>query len=161
MEGSENNPVMFELMSELPWRAEKTTKEDWLKEYCYARYGVHDATIEKAWALLAQSIYNCPVGNNQQGTHESIFCGRPSLNNFQVSSWSKMRNYYDPEDTRQAAILFASVADKYRGNNNYEYDLVDICRQALADQGRKQYWKTIADYQSFPARSLTRMPTVS
>lgn len=120
MEGSENNPVMFELMSELPWRAEKTTKEDWLKEYCYARYGVHDATIEKAWALLAQSIYNCPVGNNQQGTHESIFCGRPSLNNFQVSSWSKMRNYYDPEDTRQAALLFASVADKYRVNNNYE-----------------------------------------
>ena len=28
MEGSENNPVMFELMSELPWRAEKITKED-------------------------------------------------------------------------------------------------------------------------------------
>ena len=156
MEGSENNPVMFELMSELPWRAEKTTKEDWLKEYCYARYGVHDATIEKAWALLAQSIYNCPVGNNQQGTHESIFCGRPSLNNFQVSSWSKMRNYYDPEDTRQAAILFASVADKYRGNNNYEYDLVDICRQALADQGRKQYWKTIADYQSFSRKEFNK-----
>ena len=156
MEGSENNPVMFELMSELPWRAEKTTKEDWLKEYCYARYGVHDATIEKAWALLAQSIYNCPVGNNQQGTHESIFCGRPSLNNFQVSSWSKMRNYYDPEDTRQAAILFASVADKYRGNNNYEYDLVDICRQALADQGRKQYWKAIADYQSFSRKEFDK-----
>lgn len=156
MEGSENNPVMFELMSELPWRAEKTTKEDWLKEYCYARYGVHDATIEKAWALLAQSIYNCPVGNNQQGTHESIFCGRPSLNNFQVSSWSKMRNYYDPEDTRQAAILFASVADKYHGNNNYEYDLVDICRQALADQGRKQYWKTIADYQSFSRKEFDK-----
>ena len=156
MEGSENNPVMFELMSELPWRAEKTTKENWLKEYCYARYGVHDATIEKAWALLAQSIYNCPVGNNQQGTHESIFCGRPSLNNFQVSSWSKMRNYYDPKDTRQAAILFASVADKYRGNNNYEYDLVDICRQALADQGRKQYWKTIADYQSFSLKEFDK-----
>ena len=156
MEGSENNPVMFELMSELPWRAEKTTKEDWLKEYCYARYGVHDATIEKAWTILAQSIYNCPMGNNQQGPHESIFCGRPSLNNFQVSSWSKMRNYYDPEDTRQAAILFASVADKYRGNNNYEYDLVDICRQALADQGRKQYWKAIADYQSFSRKEFDK-----
>ena len=156
MEGSENNPVMFELMSELPWRAEKTTKEDWLKEYCYARYGVHDATIEKAWTILAQSIYNCPMGNNQQGPHESIFCGRPSLNNFQVSSWSKMRNYYDPEDTRQAAILFASVADKYRGNNNYEYDLVDICRQALADQGRKQYWKAIADYHSFSRKEFDK-----
>ena len=156
MEGSENNPVMFELMSELPWRAEKTTKEDWVKEYCFARYGVHDENIEKAWNILAQSIYNCPMGNNQQGPHESIFCGRPSLNNFQASSWSKMHNYYDPADTREAAILMTSVADKYRGNNNFEYDLVDICRQALADQGRRQYLKTIADYQAFARQDFNK-----
>ena len=156
MEGSENNPVMFELMSELPWRAEKITKEDWIREYCYARYGVHDATIEKAWTLLAQSIYNCPKGNIQQGTHESIFCARPSLNSYQVSTWSLMSNYYDPEDTRQAAILLTSVAEKYRGNNNFEYDLVDICRQALADQGRKQYLKAMADYKSFSRQEFKK-----
>lgn len=156
MEGSENNPVMFELVSELPWRAEKITKEDWIREYCYARYGVHDATIEKAWTLLAQSIYNCPNGNIQQGTHESIFCARPSLNSYQVSTWSLMSNYYDPEDTRQAAILLTSVAEKYRGNNNFEYDLVDICRQALADQGRKQYLKAMADYKSFSRQDFKK-----
>ena len=156
MEGSENNPVMFELMSELPWRAEKITKEDWIREYCYARYGVHDATIEKAWILLAQSIYNCPKGNIQQGTHESIFCARPSLNSYQVSTWSLMSNYYDPEDTRQAAILLTNVAEKYRGNNNFEYDLVDICRQALADQGRKQYLKAMADYKSFSRQEFKK-----
>ena len=156
MEGSENNPVMFELMSELPWRAEKITKEDWIREYCYARYGVHDATIEKAWTLLAQSIYNCPKGNIQQGTHESIFCARPSQNCYQVSTWSLMSNYYDPEDTRQAAILLTSVAEKYRGNNNFEYDLADICRQALADQGRKQYLKTMADYKSFSRQDFKK-----
>ena len=156
MEGSENNPVMFELMSELPWRAEKITKEDWIREYCYARYGVHDATIEKAWILLAQSIYNCPKGNIQQGTHESIFCARPSLNSYQVSTWSLMSNYYDPEDTRQAAILLTSVAEKYQGNNNFEYDLVDICSQALADQGRKQYLKAMADYKSFSRQEFKK-----
>lgn len=149
MEGSENNPVMFELMSELPWRTEKFSKESWIRDYCFARYGVHDEKIEKAWEILAQSIYNCPLGNNQQGPHESIFCGRPSLNNFQVKSWSKMHNYYNPEDTKRAALLFASVAEQYKGNNNFEYDLVDICRQALADQGRKQYLQTIADYNAF------------
>lgn len=156
MEGSENNPVMFELMSELPWRAEKITKEDWIREYCYARYGVHDATIEKAWTLLAQSIYNCPKGNIQQGTHESIFCARPSLNSYQVSTWSLMSNYYDPEDTRQAAILLTCVAEKYRGNNNFEYDLIDICRQALADQGRKQYLKTMADFKAFSRQDFKK-----
>ena len=146
MEGSENNPVMFELMSELPWRPERFTKESWVKAYVKARYGVEDATIEKAWMILANSIYNCPAGNNQQGPHESIFCGRPSLNNFQASSWSKMKNYYDPADTKEAARLMNSVAEKYRGNNNFEYDLVDITRQALADQAR--------DYKGFARKAF-------
>ena len=153
MEGSENNPVMFELMSELPWRPERFTKESWVKAYVKARYGVEDATIEKAWMILANSIYNCPAGNNQQGPHESIFCGRPSLNNFQASSWSKMKNYYDPADTKEAARLMNSVAEKYRGNNNFEYDLVDITRQALADQARQQYQHTIADYKGFARKA--------
>lgn len=148
MEGIENNPVMFELMSELPWRPEKFTKEEWVKNYIFARYGTKDETIEKAWQLLASTIYNCPFGNNQQGPHESIFCGRPTLNNFQVSSWSKMQNYYDPTVTEEAARLLLSVADKYRGNNNFEYDLVDILRQALADRGRIIYHYTIADFKS-------------
>jgi alpha-N-acetylglucosaminidase len=152
MEGSENNPVMFELMSELPWRSEKFKKEDWIKGYVKARYGTDDPNIQRAWSMLARSIYNCPAGNNQQGPHESIFCGRPSLNNFQASSWSKMKNYYDPVNTREAAKLMNSVAEKYRGNNNFEYDLVDITRQALADQARLQYHRTIADYKAF-ARS--------
>lgn len=156
MEGTENNPVMFELMSELPWRSQKFTKEEWLKDYTFARYGVKDEKIEQAWILLANSIYNCPFGNNQQGPHESIFCGRPSLNNFQASSWSKMQNYYDPTVTEEAARLMLDVADKYRGNNNFEYDLVDIVRQSISDKGRITYNRTIADFKSFDKRSFAR-----
>ena len=89
---------MFELMCELPWRAEKFTKEEWIKQYIRARYGTDDESIRQAWQILANGIYNCPAGNNQQGPHESIFCGRPSLNNFQASSWSKnvqlLRSHY-------------------------------------------------------------------
>ena len=149
MEGSGNNPVMFELMSELPWMDTIPDKEVWVKNYVKARYGKDDPKLQEAWKQLSESIYNCPAGNNQQGPHESIFCGRPSLNNFQVKSWSKMRNYYDPEATLKAAEIMSGIADKFRGNNNFEYDLVDIVRQALADQGRRQYLKTIADYNSF------------
>ena len=156
MEGSENNPIMFELMCELPWRPEPFTKEDWLKDYLFARYGVRDPQIEKAWNILINGIYNCPFGNNQQGPHESIFCGRPSMNTFQASSWSKMENYYDPTSTEDAARLMLEVADKYKGNNNFEYDLTDIVRQAIADRGRILYNQTIADFKSFDKRSFTR-----
>lgn len=156
MEGTENNPVMYELMCELPWRQEKFTKEDWLKNYLFARYGQRDKTVEDAWLLLANTIYNCPPGNNQQGPHESIFCGRPSLNNFQASSWSKMQNYYDPTVTEEAARLMLRVADRFKGNNNFEYDLVDLVRQAIADRGRIIYNRTIADFKSFDKRSFER-----
>lgn len=154
MEGSENNPVMFELMCELPWRPEKFTKEEWLKDYLFARYSVRDEKITQAWSILADGIYNCPFGNNQQGPHESIFCGRPGLNNFQASSWSKMQNYYDPTSTEAAARLMLEVADKYKGNNNFEYDLVDIVRQSLSDRGRIVYNQTIADFKSFDKKSF-------
>lgn len=154
MEGSENNPVMFELMCELPWCPEKFTKEEWLKDYLFARYGVRDEKITQAWSILADGIYNCPFGNNQQGPHESIFCGRPGLNNFQASSWSKMQNYYDPTSTEAAARLMLEVADKYKGNNNFEYDLVDIVRQSLSDRGRIVYNQTIADFKSFDKKSF-------
>ena len=153
MEGIETNPVMYELMSELPWRPEKFTKEEWIKGYITARYGSYDENIARAWDILIHGIYNCPFGNNQQGPHESIFCARPSKNNFQASSWSKMQNYYDPNSTVAAAKEFAKAADKYKGNNNYEYDLVDITRQALADRGRMLYNYAIADFKNFDRKA--------
>jgi len=160
MEGIETNPVMYELMSELPWRSQQIDKEEWVKQYVNARYGLNGNQVAaerlekaeklyQAWKILADGIYNCPDGNNQQGPHESIFCSRPSLNSFQASSWSKMTNYYDPNTTYQAACLMLSVADAWRGNNNFEYDLVDICRQALADRGRMVYHRLVADFNSF------------
>ena len=154
MEGSENNPVMFELMSELPWRPQRFTKEEWVQQYVKARYGADISALQQAWALLAKTIYNCPAGNNQQGPHESIFCGRPSLNNFQASSWSKMKNYYSPASTLKAARLFLDGVkqlekDGKRPNANTIYDLVDITRQAMADQARVQYQHVIADYKAF------------
>ena len=154
MEGSENNPVMFEMMSELPWLSDIPTKEAWLHDYVKARYGKDDDTLQQVWKILADGIYNCPFGNYQQGTHESIFCARPGMNCFQVSTWSEMVNYYDPTTTWEAAQRMLSVADRYRGNNNFEYDLVDICRQALADRGRIVYNRAMADFKSGDRRAF-------
>lgn len=142
-EGIENNPVMYELASELIWRPEKFTKESWLKGYARARYGASDSHVDKAWKQLSESIYNCPWGNMQQGTTESVFCARPSKEVWQVSSWSRMAPYYKPEAVIAAAKNFAKAASKLGGNSNYRYDLVDITRQAVAEKGRLTYHKMI------------------
>lgn len=148
MEGSENNPVMFELLSELPWRPARFDKDEWLKGYVKARYGSADPAVDEAWLLLSNSIYNCPPPSVQQGTHESVFCARPSEHAYQASSWSEMKDYYDPWDVIRAAEKLVAVADGYKGNNNFEYDLVDVVRQAVAEKGRLMYKAVMAAYRT-------------
>lgn len=148
MEGSENNPVMFELLCELPWRPARFDKDEWLKNYTVARYGKADKAIQDAWLLLSNTIYNCPAKNTQQGTHESVFCGRPDYDVYQVSSWSEMEPYYKPEDIIRAAGIMLSATDRFKGNNNFEYDLIDIVRQAVAEKGRLVYPIMIDAYKA-------------
>ena len=101
-----------------------------------ARYATDDATLHQAWQLLGASIYNSPKEKTQQGTHESLFCARPGLDVWKASAWAESKDYYNPKEVMEAARLMLSVADKYKGNNNFEYDLVDVLRQAIAEKGR-------------------------
>lgn len=135
-EGIENNPMMFELLTELAWRDKRFGKDEWIKNYVTARYGVCDTTLLKVWEILGNSIYNAPKENHQQGTHESVFCARPSLDVKSASKWANSEDYYNPNDIISAAILMCDVTEKYRGNNNFEYDLTDILRQAICEKGR-------------------------
>lgn len=148
MEGIENNPVMYELLCELPWREQRFSKDEWLEGYLKARYGKLDSQVSQAWMLLSNTIYNCPAASTQQGTHESILCARPSWKAYQVSSWSEMSDYYDPADVIRAAGMMVDAAERFRGNNNFEYDLVDIVRQAVAEKGRLMYRVLVDAYKA-------------
>lgn len=148
MEGTENNSVMYELLCELPWRSNRFTKDEWLANYVKARYGKANKQVLEAWTLLSNTIYNCPVESTQQGTHESILCARPSLKAYQVSSWSEMKDYYNPADIIKAADLLLKAADEFRGNDNFAYDAVDIVRQAVAEKGRLLYPVVVSAYLS-------------
>lgn len=146
MEGIENNPVMYELLMELPWRPEKFTKEEWVRSYVKARYGSDDPKLQEAWRYLAATAYSCP--DTRQGTNESVFCARPSGEVSSVSTWGSSKLYYRPEEFRKAAECMLEVAERYRGNNNFEYDLVDVVRQTLADRGNVLLKEVTAAYRA-------------
>ena len=148
MEGTENNPVMYELLTELPWREQAFDKDEWLKGYIKARYGQSHPDVEAGWLTLSNTIYACPDLSTQQGTHESVLCARPSLQVYQVSTWSEMEDYYEPMDIIRAAGQFVKAADAFRGNANFEYDLVDIVRQAVAEKGRLVYPIVVSSYKA-------------
>ena len=149
MEGIENNPVMYELVTELPWRDSKFVWKEWLHGYVEARYGrINNAKVQQTWLLLAQSIYGAQAKVVEQGCHESILCARPSLYAYQVSSWSEMEEYYNPDDVIRAAQLLVEASHEVNANANFCYDLVDITRQAIAEQARYVYDEIVAAYKA-------------
>ncbi|KAJ7565286.1 hypothetical protein O6H91_02G055100 [Diphasiastrum complanatum] len=62
MEGIEQNPVVYELKAEMPFRAERTDLEIWVGEYVERRYGEAAVGAQEAWKLLYHTIYNCSDG---------------------------------------------------------------------------------------------------
>lgn len=135
-EGIENNPVMFELLYELPWRAERFSPDTWLQGYLKARYGSElSPEVMEAWRALEHTVYNAPKNSPGEGTLESLLCARPGFHLDRTSTWGYSKLFYSPDSTSKAADLMLSVAEQYKGNNNFEYDLVDIVRQSNADKG--------------------------
>lgn len=149
MEGIENNPVMYELVTELPWRDAKFSWKEWLRDYVEARYGnINNAKIHDAWQLLARSVYGAGAKIVEQGCHESVLCARPALDVYQVSSWSEMEEFYNPDDVIRAAQLMVEVSHEVKSNTNFRYDLVDVMRQAIAEQARYVYDEIVAAYKA-------------
>ena len=153
-EGIENNPVMFELLTELPWREAGFKTDEWLRGYVRARYGADDEGVQRAWELLARSVYGCPKSSTQEGTHESVFCSRPTLDYTQTSEFAGTKDYYDPQDVTEAARLMVASAERFRGNPHFEYDLVDVVRQAVAEQGRRQQRRMAAAYRAGDSKAF-------
>lgn len=133
-EGIENNPVMFELVFELPWREKFDTRE-WLREYEQARYGSDSLPreVDEAWDALYATVYNAPADFDGDGTVESLFCARPRWDAKSASSWRSSMLFYDADSTAKAADLL----DRFKGNSNYMYDAIDVRRQANADRGNR------------------------
>lgn len=132
-EGIETNPMLYDMLFELPWRAEEPAPEEWLRTYAYNRYGVDSKDAHTAWMKLLNSVHNCTV-DGQQGTTEPVILARPAWTVNSVSSWSKSAIYWDVQDVLSAADLLLSLQNVPQSSEpNYSYDVVDVVRQSMVD----------------------------
>ena len=138
-EGTETNPILYDMLFELPWMdpATRPTADKWLAQYAHARYGVQNSTALSALQDLKESVWNCKV--NQQGTSEAVILARPNWTVGSVSSWSTAAIYWDTQDVLQAADKLYSIKEAVTTNGgqdgiaNYNYDFIDVVRQAMVD----------------------------
>jgi alpha-N-acetylglucosaminidase len=135
-EGIETNPILYDMLFELPWMdaKDRPTVDEWMADYAHARYGINNATALAALQNLKKSVWNCRV--NQQGTSEAVILARPNWTVKSVSSWSTSAIYWDTQDVRLAADQLCSIEELVTtadGKTNYDYDFIDVVRQAMVD----------------------------
>ncbi|MDN3582383.1 alpha-N-acetylglucosaminidase [Mucilaginibacter flavus] len=142
MEGIEQNPVLYELMTSNTWQSAPINVDNWLQSYILNRYGNVNAHTLNAWQVLKKTVYN---GKDIRDASESIITGRPTFDSAAVWTRTKL-NYARPDlmpawDEMVKAIPTCSKSDGFR------YDLVDITRQILANYERPLQIKWAKAYQ--------------
>lgn len=136
MEAICNNPVMYDLLTALPWTSAGADTDSLLRDYVRSSYGTAPDSTLCAWRILMKSVYNSPADSSQQGTTESLFCARPADKPRQASAWANVKDYYDPRDVIRAAHLLLTDSDSLSRSDAYRYDAVNTVRQAVAECGR-------------------------
>lgn len=116
MEGLCHNPVVWELMFDMMWGNGVADLKQWQADYLQKRYGRASPAVRKAWNILYDTRYtrHGRIGN-------SPLCGGPAL-------W----NDVGPDvSIVQAWKHMLDAADELRDCEAYQYDLVNLAREAM------------------------------
>ncbi|CAM8961839.1 unnamed protein product [Rhodiola kirilowii] len=183
MEGINQNPVVYELMSEMAYRSEKVNVGVWLKSYSKRRYGKEVAQADAAWKILYRTIYNCTDGIDNHNTDYIVKLPDwdPSLGtnsrrvlNPTTMKWvpeflNDQRRYltqdtdselpqphmwYSNKDAIRALQFFLNAGTELNGSLTYRYDLVDLTRQTLSKLANEVYLDAIKAFRQKDLEAL-------
>jgi alpha-N-acetylglucosaminidase len=143
MEGIEQNPVLYELMTSHTWRDSAIDLNRWLADYVTNRYGLSSPSLLHAWQILRATVYN---GKTIRDGAESILTGRPTI--APATTWTRTQLNYDPAGLLPAWDLFIAAIPAGGGNDGFQYDLADLTRQVLANYALPVQEKWVQAYRA-------------
>lgn len=142
MEGIEQNPVLYELMTDHIWDDQPVVLEDWLTRYVAQRYGCAANSALTAWNILRQTVYN---GQDIRDGAESIISARPTLDSHR--RWVATRLNYRPEQLLRGWDELMTAIPDCKPTEGFRYDLVDVSRQVLANYALTLHKKFVTAYR--------------
>ncbi|KAG1364032.1 putative Alpha-N-acetylglucosaminidase [Cocos nucifera] len=180
MEGIEQNPIVYDLMSEMAFHHEPMDVEMWIDLYPTRRYGKPISGLQLAWKMLYHTIYNCTDGVNDKNRdvivafpdvdpsiiiipevskaakHQYIDRRLSEGHMKEVSdSYDQPHLWYSTIDVIYALKLFLDNGDEVSNSQTFRYDLVDLTRQALAKYANQVFLKVIDGYQHNDIKQVT------
>lgn len=140
MEGIEQNPVVYELVTDAMWRSEPIAVERWLDDYVRTRYGRDCPAAREAWQSLLLLVYN----GHDDFVH---YTHRPSLGPIG-----------DPPSDfvplREAALSLLKCSPDLDRSAAYQRDLVDVTKRYLERAGRALLLRAALAYDRHDAAAI-------
>nr|CEL21832.1 Alpha-N-acetylglucosaminidase [Kibdelosporangium sp. MJ126-NF4] len=160
MEGTDQNPVVLDLMADMIWRSTPINTQQWIADYAHARYGTRNPDAVQAWDVLLRTVYGTRADNvaGVMGAAESLAAARPNLTATTASTWGPPQIRHDPDLFTEAWRLLLRAGPQLRRADTYQYDLVDVTRQVLSDRTRTLLPAVRAAYE---AKDLPRFRALS
>ena len=129
-ESIHNNPVLFQLVFDTALTGGEIHLESWLYDYLRCRYGTDSPAARKAWKLLLRDVYTERRG-------DPVFAARPGFDIDRANAWAGFKSDDVPERFFPAwgALLDAAEELPQPLPEGYEFDVIDLGRQALSALG--------------------------
>jgi alpha-N-acetylglucosaminidase len=182
MEGIEQNPIVYDLMSEMAFHHRQVDLKVWVDAYPTRRYGKAVRGLQDAWRILYQTLYNCTDGKNDK--NRDVIMAFPDVEPFVIQTtglytstreetsvmssnniivkdasdaYEQPHLWYDTSIVVHALELFLQYGDEVSDSNTFRYDLVDLTRQVLAKYANQIFLKIIESYKSNKMNQVTTL----
>lgn len=138
-EGIGYNDPVYDFIYSKVWDRDSVDVTEWLGDWAERRYGMSDRRIREAWKDLSNSVYS------RTRTMWSALMSMPRLSDYKGKDEDirHERAEFDLKDSRDfamdmnvtalasAAEKLLSLSDVLKGNQAYEFDLVNVYRELL------------------------------
>ena len=145
MEGIEQNPVLYELLTDNTWRNQPINVDEWLQKYVLNRYGKKNVQALKAWNILRKTAYSVPADMYVRDGAESIIQARPTTDS--SAHWARTSLNYHTKDLLPAWLAMINASGDLSASDGFRFDLVDLTRQVLANYALPLQRKWVLAYQ--------------
>ncbi|SHJ18608.1 Alpha-N-acetylglucosaminidase (NAGLU) N-terminal domain-containing protein [Tessaracoccus bendigoensis DSM 12906] len=147
-EGGNNNGAALDFFAGLAWEDGPVDLDQWWADWTVRRYGVRNDAVIEAWQTIGATAYTLPDNPGFAEAHDSVYAADPSLTANTSSAWSPTSPAYDMAEFATAVEPLLSAADELGSNAAYQYDVMDVSRQALSNTGRVLLPKLRAAFDS-------------
>lgn len=145
-EGTNNNPVKYDLFLEMMWEDEDIDLSEWIRNYVRRRYGSDSEQAQRAWELFLETTYLNT--SSHADPPESIINARPQFNASKAAPNGNTNIHYSKTRMEKALSYLLEDYDKLKDSEGYLYDVTDFLRQAIANSAQEEYKTFTSAYET-------------